>query len=178
MWSQELYSEALFVAAHAHKNQTIPGTDLPYIIHCVNVCNEVLNASILHEGTDTDLCVACAMLHDTIEDTDISADLIAEKFGEPVLAGICALTKNRELPESERIADSLKRIKEQPREIWMVKMADRIVNLATPPPHWTKDKIKAYRDEAITIHNSLKDADRKLAARLMKKIELYGAYIL
>jgi (p)ppGpp synthase/HD superfamily hydrolase len=119
------------------------------------------------------------MLHDTIEDTDISADLITEKFGEQVLSGIRALTKNSELPKAERIVDSLKRIREQPREIWMVKMADRIVNLASsPPPHWTKDKIKAYRDDAIAIHNSLKDADRLLAARLMKKIELYGAYIL
>jgi (p)ppGpp synthase/HD superfamily hydrolase len=74
------------------------------------------------------------------------------------------------------MADSLKRIKEQPHEIWMVKMSDRIVNLAPPPAHWTKEKIKAYRDEAVLIHDALKDADRNLAARLMEKIGLYLQY--
>lgn len=177
MWSQELYREALLIAAHAHSGQKIPGTELPYIIHCVNVCNEVLQASLKQHGTNTDLCVACSLLHDTLEDTEVPLSFLLNKFGEDVLSGICALTKNKDLPEHERMTDSLKRIKEQPREIWMVKMSDRIVNLATPPSHWTKEKIKTYRDEALLIHDSLKDADLNLAARLMEKIESYKAYV-
>jgi len=141
MWSQELYRKALLAAAHAHTGQKIPGSDLPYIIHCVNVCSEVLHAALLRGGTDIDLCVACSLLHDTLEDTDMPAALIQEKFGDRVLAGIEALTKNMKLSGEQRMADSLERIKGQPREIWMVKMADRIVNLAPPPPHWTKEKI-------------------------------------
>lgn len=176
MWSQKLYREALLASAHAHSGQRIPGTELPYVIHCVNVCSEVLHAALLRKGTDTDLCVACSLLHDTIEDTEVPLSFLMNKFGERVLSGICALTKNKDLPETERMPDSLKRIKEQPKEIWMVKMADRIVNLAPPPVHWTKEKISAYRDEALVIYEALKDADDKLSARLLQKIEDYTSY--
>ncbi len=176
MWSPELYREALLVAAHAHRDQKIPGTELPYIIHCVNVCSEVLRAALLRKGTDSDLCVVCSLLHDTVEDTELPLSFLQEKFGSSVLSGICALTKNSDLPEDRRMEDSLNRIKQQPAEIWMVKMADRIVNLAPPPRHWTPGKIIAYRDEAILIHESLKDADEALASRLMEKIETYRGY--
>ncbi len=176
MWSQELYREALLSAAHAHSGQKITGTNLPYIIHCVNVCNEVLHAALLRDDTDADLCVACSLLHDTLEDTEIPLSFLMEKFGEHVLSGICSLTKNKDLPKNERVADSLKRIKEQPEEIWMIKMADRIVNLGPPPENWTKDKRIDYNDEALVIYEALKDADPNLAARLLQKIEQYKVY--
>lgn len=176
MWSQELYRKALLTAAHAHSGQSLPGTDLPYIIHCVNVCSEVLHAALQRTDTNADLCVACSLLHDTVEDTGIPHGLLAEKFGGRVLSGVLALTKNRDLPEPERMRDSLERIMKQPHEIWMVKMADRIVNLAPPPPHWTKEKITHYREEAVMIYQALKDADSNLAARLTEKIESYREY--
>ena len=176
MWSQELYREALLAAAHAHSGQKIPGTSLPYIINCVNVCSEVLHAALTRKNTDTDLCVVCSLLHDTVEDTEVPLSFLMNKFGERAISGICALTKDKELPEHERMADSLKRIKEQSHEIWMVKMADRIVNLATPPQHWTKEKTAAYHREAFVIYEALKEADLNLASRLLQKIELYRAY--
>lgn len=39
-----------------------------------------------------------------------------------------------------QMQDSLRRIKSQPREVWMVKMADRITNLQPPPGHWSEEK--------------------------------------
>lgn len=176
MWSQELYREALLVAAHAHSGQKVPGSKLPYIIHCVNVCNEVLQAALQHDSADVNLCITCSLLHDTIEDTHIPLSFLMEKFGERTLTGILALTKNKDLPKEQRMSDSLARIKEQPAEIWMVKMADRIVNLAPPPSYWTKEKITAYREEAIEIYDALKEADGNLAARLHMKIMEYSRY--
>ena len=73
--------------------------------------------------------------------------------------------------------DSLKRIKQQPKEVWAVKMADRICNLYAPPFYWTNEKKKTYREEAMLIHRELKDGNAYLAERLGRKIEEYRAYI-
>jgi (p)ppGpp synthase/HD superfamily hydrolase len=74
------------------------------------------------------------------------------------------------------MADSLRRIRLQPKAVWMVKLADRITNLQPPPAYWTKEKAARYRDEAVQIHAALKDADEALAARLMARIEAYRAF--
>jgi (p)ppGpp synthase/HD superfamily hydrolase len=60
--------------------------------------------------------------------------------------------------------------------IKLVKLADRISNLAPPPYYWTKEKIRGYREEAIEIYTALHSASRFLAARLQEKIDAYKAY--
>jgi len=71
------------------------------------------------------------------------------------------------------MADSLSRIKEQPREIWMVKLADRITNLQPPPGHWSAEKIERYREEGKKILKELGNACFFLKERLEKKIKAY-----
>jgi (p)ppGpp synthase/HD superfamily hydrolase len=71
------------------------------------------------------------------------------------------------------MADSLRRIRLQPIEVWAVKLADRIANLAPPPPHWTTAKIAAYRAEAQAILEALGDAHEPLATRLASRIADY-----
>ena len=69
--------------------------------------------------------------------------------------------------------DSLERIAAQPREIAMVKLADRITNLEPAPPHWTSEKKRAYREEAKQILEALRGRCASLEARLAKKITEY-----
>jgi (p)ppGpp synthase/HD superfamily hydrolase len=94
-----------------------------------------------------------------------------------VADGVSALTKDRSLPKAEQLQDSLRRIVGCPKEIWMVKMADRITNLLPPPSTWPPDKIAAYHRDARVIHATLRDANRELAARLDEKIGGYQAYV-
>jgi hypothetical protein len=90
---------------------------------------------------------------------------------------VAALTKNPELADkSERMEDSLRRIRAQPAEVWMVKMADRISNLRPPPDHWSTEKIVAYRQEAIRIHQALHIANAYLSNELSQAIEAYEAH--
>jgi len=63
-----------------------------------------------------------------------------------------------EIKESQRLRESLERIWKQPREVGMVKLADRISNLQAPPFNWTQAKIKTYWDSFKEIHSKLKDA--------------------
>lgn len=172
-WDRDRYLAAYRFAARAHQGQLYLGTDLPYSMHLSFVSMEILGALAVESGRDGDLAVQCALLHDTLEDTATSYEDVAATFGIKVADGVLALTKNLALAKTQQLADSLNRIKLQPPEIWMVKLADRISNLQPPPPHWTKEKIIRYRDEAIEIHMALKAASPSLGLRLAEKIENY-----
>jgi len=63
-WSQDKYIEAYWFAADAHRGQTVPGTELPYIIHRPLVSMEVISALDWNPDGDEDLAVQCALLHD------------------------------------------------------------------------------------------------------------------
>ncbi len=60
---------------------------------------------------------------------------------------------------------------------WIVKLADRIVNLQKPPYYWTKNKTEQYRDEAIEIHKALGSANEFLSSRLLSKIKAYEQFV-
>ncbi len=172
-WSQELYIRAYRFAARAHQGQIYPGTELPYVMHLSFVSMEILSALNVESGRDGNLAVQCALLHDSIEDTSTTYADLAEKFGINVADGVLALSKDSAVAKSQQLTDSLQRIRSQPPEIWMVKLADRISNLQPPPPHWTSEKISHYRDEAIEIHAALQAASPFLGLRLLEKIKNY-----
>lgn len=171
---QERYLAALHFAARAHQGQLYPGTELSYIMHLSFVAMEVLAAHPHEPDWDAGFAVQCALLHDVLEDTDRTRQQLADAFGDAVAAGVEALTKSSALPKPQRMPDSLQRIRQQPREVWIVKLADRISNLQSPPPHWDAAKQAGYRDEAQTILDALGEASPYLAARLSLKIRAYS----
>ena len=172
--SQDIYFKAYWFAAEAHNGQLLPDTTLPYIVHPGMVCMEVMAALQAEAGHEAELAVQCALLHDVLEDTTVTYETLQAEFGERVAQGVQALSKDKNLPKSEQMDDSLRRIRLQPREVWMVKLADRINNLRTPPSYWTEEKKAQYREEAIKILETLQDASPFLAGRLKDKIAGYG----
>ena len=175
-WHQDRYIAAFRFAAGAHQDQFVPGTRIQYIYHLGLVAMEVIASLGAESGRDEDLAVTVALLHDTLEDTRVTREELEASFGRPVADGVGALTKKEAPGGRTKMADSLARIREQPREIWMVKMADRITNLAPPPPHWEPDKIQSYHREAILIYESLREGSSFLAGRLKDKIDAYRGY--
>lgn len=174
MIDPERYVAAMRFAAERHHAQRVPGTELPYLVHVVSVAAETIAA--LAPGLDADLAVSCALLHDTIEDTETTYAEVAERFGRAVADGVQALSKDETLPKPDRMADSLRRIQAQPHAVWVVKLADRITNLADPPRAWTSAKCRAYRDEAILIADALGAASPVLDARIRARIAAYAAF--
>ncbi|GAA6620166.1 HD domain-containing protein [Scytonema sp. NUACC26] len=176
-WSQESYIKAYKFAAQAHQGQEMPGSKIPYIMHLSFVSMEVIAPLNVEKEYNGDLAIQCALLHDTIEDTDTTFEQINIEFGEAVARGVLALTKDNTIAKYLQMEDSLKRIKQEPPEIWMVKLVDRISNLQAPPHYWTSDKIIRYREEGVQIYEALKDASPFLASRLAGKIEAYKMFI-
>lgn len=171
------YAQALRFAATAHAGQTVPGTPLPYIVHVATVAAEVMAALAAESHPDPDLAIACALLHDTLEDTATTFETLEARFGRPIADGVAALSKDATLPKAERMEDSLRRIRKQPRDIWLVKLADRITNLVEPPRDWSALKRAAYREEAMRIGELLGEASPYLAGRLAERLDSYLAFI-
>lgn len=178
MWNQDRYTKAWNFACDVHHKQLVPSSDLPYIKHVANVMMEAMGAMVNGKNVDDpNLLIEAALLHDTIEDTPTTHQELEKIFGRDIANGVLALSKDPSLPKEEQMSDSIQRIKKEPKEIWMVKLADRISNLQKPPAHWDKFKIRRYRDEAQLILDELGDADTYLYDRLSAKIISYEQFI-
>ncbi|MEL6191209.1 MAG: HD domain-containing protein [Bacteroidota bacterium] len=182
MWSIDEIQKVWHLAAKLHHGQVYrdssEGGEMPYLFHVGSVTFEMMTAVVKEPSLNADLAIKCAILHDTIEDTRIDFHEVRNLFGQEVVNGVMALTKNEELgSKREMMEDSLQRIKQQPKEVWAVKMADRICNLYLHPHHWSKEKMMAYRDEALFIHDELKEGSTYLADRLENRILAYSSFM-
>ena len=85
----DLYEEALRLAARAHQRQVRKGTDLPYITHPMHV-----SAILLRHGFSTELAIA-GLLHDVVEDQDVPLADIESRFGARVAEIVAALSERK-----------------------------------------------------------------------------------
>lgn len=182
-WNREKYIKAWKFASRYHSGQKYGGSEedeyIDYLNHIGMVCMEVIWA-LQHsqEEYDADLAIQCAILHDTIEDTKATFEEVKTHFGEKVAEGVLALSKNEKLEsKAEMMEDSLARIKMQSKEVWMVKLADRVSNLNAPPFYWNNKKKINYLEEAKFIYDALHTANTELAERLSEKINNYSIFI-
>ncbi len=173
----DLFRKALIYAAEHHGDQLVKDREYTYLVHVVDVAMGIMDVIYREENLNIDLAVQCALLHDVIEDTDATYEDVVEKFGKDVADGVLALSKDKKLEKGKQLPDSIQRIKKMPREIWMVKLSDRISNLQKPPSSWTREKIKSYQDDAKYIYESLYPANQKLADRLGSKIAEYSKHL-
>ena len=182
LWSPDAWQDAWHFAAEAHHGQLLPGSQLPYVVHVATVAMEVGNAiarrmQLGQPVARPDLAIQVALLHDVVEDTKVELEQLRARFGDAVADGVSAVSKDPSVGDKQaQMRDSLVRIRAQPGEVWMVKLADRITNLQAPPHYWKREKIRAYRAEAREIHAQLGAACDVLGPRLLDKIAAYAAY--
>jgi guanosine-3',5'-bis(diphosphate) 3'-pyrophosphohydrolase len=172
---QTLYQDAIKFASYKHqkRRQKVKGTTLPYVVHLSNVAMEIFLAALHTKNMNLIFAAQVAVLHDTIEDTETTYDEIKENFGEDIATAVLALSKDEHLSNDLQIVDSLARIKKLQKEVWAVKLADRITNLQPPPANWTRPKIGRYLKDSELILNELKDGNQYLEKRLEAKISEY-----
>lgn len=89
----ELTKKAILIAYKAHKDQ-LDKSGMPYILHPFHLAEQMKD-----EKT-----TIIALLHDTIEDTDITFDdLRKEGFGEDIIASLKLLTHEKSVPYIEYV---------------------------------------------------------------------------
>lgn len=105
----KLTKKALRLSFAAHKDQ-LDKSGIPYVYHPYELATQM--------DTEAETCVA--LLHDVVEDTDITfAELEAEGFGGEILAALRLLTHADGVP----YMDYVRKIRENPLAV-KVKMAD------------------------------------------------------
>ena len=120
------------LAKYAH-NGVYRESGEPYIVHPLNVANNLLNMEVYDCDT-----ICAALLHDTVEDNDeISLELIAEQINPVVAELVDGVTKMRRMNYSSKSdqnnANTRKIINGLNKDvrIILIKLADRLHNMQT-----------------------------------------------
>lgn len=127
---EDLIRRAFRVAYWAHRNDRRASGE-PYIAHPLAVAA----LCVRHIGLD-DVTVAAALLHDVVEDTEVTLDLIRDTFGDTLADIIDGLTKisgafeSRALGQAENVRKLILSMASDIRVI-LVKFADRLHNMQT-----------------------------------------------
>lgn len=148
-----LIHEALATATEAHAGQIRNGAGgIPYIEHPKAV------AELLAEHGWPEEVLAAALLHDVIEDSDITLGDLAEKFGEPVTRLVGALTDNEAIADwRERKTEHRERVGGAGPQALAIYAADKLTNV--------RALRGAYEEEGEAIEEELKvPLDEKLDA--------------
>jgi guanosine-3',5'-bis(diphosphate) 3'-pyrophosphohydrolase len=146
----ELLKQAHLFSNEAHGSQKrIEGS--PYIEHPLSV------ASILADMKMDVSTIAAGLLHDTIEDTQISAKDIRERFGKEIAFLVEGLTKlskmeflTKEVAQAENFRKMLLAMAEDLRVI-LIKFADRLHNMRTLQ-HLPESKQQRIASETLEIY--------------------------
>jgi guanosine-3',5'-bis(diphosphate) 3'-pyrophosphohydrolase len=132
-------------AAHWHARQRRKGAaQEPYINHLIEVARLVAEAT---DGGDANLVVA-ALLHDAIEDQQVSRAAIEGEFGEDVAALVLEVTDDKTLPKQQRKRLQVEHAPDKSPRAAILKLADKTSNLTalavSPPADWNTARRLEY----------------------------------
>lgn len=148
--SQQLLAAATF-AAEQHKYQRRSGYEpLPYINHLLKVAQGLMSCG---ETSDSELLLA-ALLHDVLEDTEITQAALAERFGASVAAIVAELTDDMRLSYDERKRRQLQGAPQLSLPAKKIRIADKAANIydiTHYPLEWSAERKVAYLDWAEKI---------------------------
>ncbi len=114
---------AMEFASEAHKKQYRKGTDRPYIIHPMEVLQ------LLTEMNASEELKMAGVLHDTVEDTEVTIEDIKENFGQLVASYVAFVTADKSKTWTERKRKAIEKTKSASLELKMLKLADKLANL-------------------------------------------------
>ena len=117
--------EAIEIAAEAHQGQYRKGTHTPYITHPYAV------GLILMEAGYAEAVIIAGILHDTVEDTDLTLEFIRERFGDAIANIVDGCSENKALRWRARKTERIEALRTASPEICIVTCADKLHNLRT-----------------------------------------------
>lgn len=106
---------------------------LPYLYHLIQVQYELISVGFSLENSNDNDFLTAAILHDILEDTELTKDELCFRVGEKVSNLVYAVTnpydRSSELTQCEKIEAVYKHISIVDKEGSIIKLADRIVNI-------------------------------------------------
>ena len=150
---KELLRTAFEMAANAHKTMRRKSGE-PYILHPIAVamiCVEEIGLGVRSS--------ICALLHDTVEDTDITLEDIEMEFGTEIAKIVDGLTKisgvmdTNTSQQAENFKKILLTLTDDPRVI-LIKLSDRLHNMRTLD-HMKREKQLKIASETVWVYAPL-----------------------
>lgn len=153
-------------AAHAAVGQTRKYTGEPYVVHPIEVSELVASVG------GTEAMVAAALLHDVLEDTEVTVDVLEEQFGSEVADLVLWLTdvsRPEDGNRSTRKALDRQHSAAAPAAAQTIKIADLISNTRTIV-EFDPGFAKTYLEEKRLLLDVLTRADPTLLAMARTQI--------
>ena len=156
-------------SAERHRDQRRKGArSTPYVNHPLEVAERLARVGGID---DLDILVA-AILHDTIEDTETTADEIEDQFGSAVAALVIEVTDDKSLTSSERKRLEIEHAPHLTAGAKQIKLADKISNVAdtesNPPSSWSRQRRRDYLDFAEQIALGCRGINKALDAEFAR----------
>jgi GTP diphosphokinase / guanosine-3',5'-bis(diphosphate) 3'-diphosphatase len=151
--NEALLNRAYVYAMKAHGNQKRASGD-PYFSHPLEV------AAILTDLKLDDATITAALLHDVIEDTDVTRSEIDEKFGPEIGELVDGLTKIKKLDLVTKKAEQAENFRKlliaisSDIRVLLIKLADRLHNMRTLG-HKRPESRRRTSDETLEIYAPL-----------------------
>ena len=165
---------AYYFAKEAHEGQTRRSGE-PYITHPLAVAHVL---TMMHMDNE---CIMAGLLHDVIEDTDVSREAIAKEFSEEVallVDGVTKLAKAAFETQQHAQAENLRKMllaMSQDIRVIIVKLADRLHNMRTLG-HLRPDKRRRIAHDTLDIYAPIA---QRLGMNLMRcELEDLGFHVL
>lgn len=164
--------EAAVSASRWHSNQRRKGAAVePYINHLLEVAMLVAEAT---EGRDPKLVIA-ALLHDAMEDQEVSRMTIAQRFGEDVALLVTEVTDDKSLTRDQRKSQQVKSAPRKSARAKILKLADKTSNLAaiaaSPPLDWSVKQRAEYIQWARDVASGLRGVSPWLETKFEEAAE-------
>lgn len=158
-----LLLKSLQFATEKHRHQRRKNRSAsPYINHPIQVVGLLWQIGQVRDV----VILAGALLHDTLEDTDATAQEIGELFGEEVLWLVQEVSDDKSLPKERRKQLQIEHAPYVSDRAKLVKLADKISNvhdlIHEPPEGWSHQRRQAYLDWSIQVVNGLRGINPQL----------------
>ncbi|WP_020474578.1 HD domain-containing protein [Zavarzinella formosa] len=151
----------------AHRRQTRKYSGEAYVVHCSNV------ARIVAEHTDDQEMIAAAILHDVLEDTDVTEEEMREAFGDRVTDLVLEVTDvsrpNDGNREARKSLDREHLARSSP-EGATIKLADLIDNMESIAIH-DPDFARVYLAEMEKMLPLLRHGEARLWERARRTLQ-------
>jgi guanosine-3',5'-bis(diphosphate) 3'-pyrophosphohydrolase len=128
------------------------------------------------EVRDPSIIIA-SLLHDTLEDTQTTADEIEDKFGSQVAGYVREVTDDKSLAQEARKRLQVISAAHKSKGAAQIKLADKLFNLndllSNPPSDWTTARIDRYYEWAQSVVDRLPKVNDNLFQAVDNMINAY-----
>lgn len=161
--SSSLIERAMHVALLSHTGQTRKNGETPYIFHPLMV------GMTLQKYGFRDEVIAAGIVHDVLEDTDVTAEQLTQYVGEEVVKLVVSVSEDKTLPYNERKAQYREQVARAGEESLAISLADKLYNL--------RNMLESYRSHGDEIWGWFNCSKDEKIAQVHHALEHYQEHM-